>query len=101
MHTSAQMLQSKWSDLFQIQPQHWLSSVTGVQLALCPEESARYRFISCMLMSLSTMLHLEMPHVNVLSKIDLIRQYGKLGGWEGLVEAWVAMGNVRKHIYLA
>ena len=25
------------------------------------------------------MLHLELPHVNVLSKIDLIRQYGDLG----------------------
>lgn len=25
------------------------------------------------------MLHLELPHVNVLSKIDLVRQYGQLG----------------------
>jgi len=25
------------------------------------------------------MLHLELPHINVLSKIDLVRQYGKLG----------------------
>lgn len=25
------------------------------------------------------MLHLELPHVNVLSKIDLIAQYGDLG----------------------
>lgn len=25
------------------------------------------------------MLHLELPHVNVLSKIDLIKQYGDLG----------------------
>ena len=24
------------------------------------------------------MLHLELPHVNLLSKIDLIEQYGKL-----------------------
>jgi hypothetical protein len=31
------------------------------------------------MLSLSTMLHLELPHVNVLSKIDLVRQYGKLG----------------------
>jgi len=30
---------------------------------------------------MSTMLHLELPHINVLSKIDLVRQYGKLGGW--------------------
>lgn len=25
------------------------------------------------------MLHVELPHVNVLSKMDLIEQYGKLG----------------------
>lgn len=25
------------------------------------------------------MLHLELPHVNVLSKIDLLRHYGRLG----------------------
>lgn len=25
------------------------------------------------------MLHVELPHVNVLSKMDLMEQYGKLG----------------------
>lgn len=25
------------------------------------------------------MLHLELPHINVLSKIDIITQYGELG----------------------
>jgi hypothetical protein len=25
------------------------------------------------------MLHLELPHINVLSKIDLLTQYGDLG----------------------
>jgi hypothetical protein len=25
------------------------------------------------------MLHLELPHINVLSKVDLVRQYGDLG----------------------
>lgn len=28
------------------------------------------------------MLHVELPHVNVLSKMDLIEQYGKLGKLE-------------------
>ena len=37
------------------------------------------RYISALLLSLSTMLHLELPHINLLSKVDLIRQYGKLG----------------------
>ena len=37
------------------------------------------KYISVLLLSLRTMLHLELPHVNVLSKIDLIKQYGDLG----------------------
>lgn len=36
------------------------------------------KFISVVLTSLSTMLQVELPHVNVLSKTDLIEQYGKL-----------------------
>jgi GPN-loop GTPase len=37
------------------------------------------KFISVLMASLRTMLHLELPHVNVLSKLDLITQYGDLG----------------------
>lgn len=36
------------------------------------------KFISVLLTSLSTMLQVELPHVNVLSKADLIEHYGKL-----------------------
>lgn len=36
------------------------------------------KFISVLCTTLSTMLHVELPHVNVLSKMDLIEQYGKL-----------------------
>uniref|UniRef100_A0A8C3J0I9 GPN-loop GTPase 2 n=1 Tax=Calidris pygmaea TaxID=425635 RepID=A0A8C3J0I9_9CHAR len=36
------------------------------------------KFISVLCTSLSTMLHVELPHVNILSKMDLIEQYGKL-----------------------
>jgi GPN-loop GTPase len=32
-----------------------------------------------LLLSLRAMLHLELPHINVLSKIDLLTQYGDLG----------------------
>ncbi|GAB6019899.1 GPN-loop GTPase 2 [Chamberlinius hualienensis] len=35
-------------------------------------------FVSALLTSLSTMLHIEMPHINVLSKLDLIEKYGTL-----------------------
>ncbi|TGZ57802.1 hypothetical protein CRM22_009857 [Opisthorchis felineus] len=36
------------------------------------------KFISCLLTSLSTMLQLSLPHVNILSKADLIEQFGEL-----------------------
>lgn len=36
------------------------------------------KYVSALLLSLSTMLHMELPHVNVLSKMDLIESYGKL-----------------------
>lgn len=36
------------------------------------------KFISVLCTSLSTMLQVELPHVNILSKMDLIEQYGKL-----------------------
>lgn len=36
------------------------------------------KFISVLLLCLSTMLQIELPHVNILSKMDLIKQYGKL-----------------------
>jgi hypothetical protein len=36
------------------------------------------KFISVLLTSLSTMLQIELPHVNVLSKCDLIEKFGKL-----------------------
>ncbi|KAL6764987.1 GPN-loop GTPase [Haematococcus lacustris] len=46
-----------------------------VDAHLCTDAN---KFISCLLLSLSTMLHLELPHINVLSKVDLLRQYGQL-----------------------
>ncbi|KAG8227588.1 hypothetical protein J437_LFUL000688 [Ladona fulva] len=36
------------------------------------------KFISTLLMSLTTMLNIALPHVNVLSKTDLTERYGKL-----------------------
>ncbi|WVZ75371.1 hypothetical protein U9M48_023428 [Paspalum notatum var. saurae] len=37
------------------------------------------KYVSALLLSLSTMLHLELAHINVLSKIDLIENYGNIG----------------------
>ncbi|CAM9595851.1 unnamed protein product, partial [Chrysoparadoxa australica] len=35
-------------------------------------------FVSVVLLSLMTMMRLELPHINILSKVDLIQQYGEL-----------------------
>ncbi len=53
-----------------------LAAVHLVDSHLCSDPS---KYVSALLLSLSTLLHLELPHVNVLSKIDLIESYGKLG----------------------
>lgn len=37
-----------------------------------------FKYISVLLMSLQTMLKLELPHINILSKFDLIEQFGEL-----------------------
>ena len=37
------------------------------------------KYISVLLLSLRAMLQLELPHVNLLSKIDLLSQFGNLG----------------------
>ncbi|EJD05584.1 uncharacterized protein FOMMEDRAFT_79553 [Fomitiporia mediterranea MF3/22] len=36
------------------------------------------KYVSVLLLSLRTMLHLELPHINVFSKVDLVSQYGDL-----------------------
>ncbi|CAI0464553.1 unnamed protein product [Linum tenue] len=51
-----------------------LTAVHLVDAHLCSDAA---KYVSGLLLSLSTMLHLELPHINVLSKIDLIENYGK------------------------
>ncbi|PNF35351.1 GPN-loop GTPase 2 [Cryptotermes secundus] len=51
-----------------------LCSVHLVDAHYCSDPG---KFISALLLSLSTMLQMELPHINVLSKIDLMVQYGK------------------------
>ncbi|KAL6634169.1 hypothetical protein ACP70R_026840 [Stipagrostis hirtigluma subsp. patula] len=52
-----------------------LTAVHLVDAHLCCDPG---KYVSALLLSLSTMLHLELPHINVLSKIDLIENYGNL-----------------------
>ena len=53
-----------------------LTAVHLVDAHLCSDPG---KYVSALILSLSTMLHMELPHINVLSKIDLIESYGKLG----------------------
>lgn len=52
-----------------------LCSVHLVDSVQCKQGTA---FVAATLLALSTTLQLELPHVNVLSKIDLLPQYGEL-----------------------
>ena len=36
------------------------------------------KYLAALLLSLATMLHLELPQVNLLSKVDLVEAYGRL-----------------------
>ncbi|XP_066278121.1 GPN-loop GTPase 2-like [Branchiostoma lanceolatum] len=60
------------------QLQKWdfrLVSVHLVDSHYCSDPS---KFVSVLLTSLATMVQMELPHVNVLSKIDLVEKFGKL-----------------------
>eukprot|EP00941_MAST-03F_sp_MAST-3F-sp1_P002577 g2577.t1 len=52
--------------------------LVGVHLVDAHYCSDPAKYISASLLSLSTMLRLELPHVNVLSKMDLLENYGTL-----------------------
>ena len=54
---------------------HRLTAVHLVDAHHCADPA---KFISVLLVTLSTMVQLEMPQVNLLSKVDLIEAYGEL-----------------------
>ncbi|XP_059810654.1 GPN-loop GTPase 2 [Hypanus sabinus] len=56
----------------------WNVRLTAVHLVDSHYCTDPAKFISVLCTSLSTMLHVELPHVNVLSKMDLIEKFGKL-----------------------
>ncbi|KAL0488406.1 GPN-loop GTPase [Acrasis kona] len=57
----------------------WNYRMAAVHLIDAHHCSDPSKFMSALMVSLSTMIRLELPHVNILSKIDLVEQYGKLG----------------------
>ena len=52
-----------------------LAGVNLVDAQLCTDAG---KYVAALLASLSTMLHLELPHVNLLSKADLVPSFGEL-----------------------
>lgn len=58
--------------------QQWNHHICVVHLVDSHHCSDPAKFLSVLMVSLSTMCHLELPHINVLSKIDLIEQFGDL-----------------------
>ena len=62
----------------------WVAKTDVIQLVAVHLTDAHHitdasKFISVVLLALRAMMQLEMPHVNVLSKIDLLSRYGDLG----------------------
>jgi hypothetical protein len=62
-----------------LSPCFFFSQLTAVHLVDSHYCTDPAKFISVLCTSLATMLHVELPHVNLLSKMDLIEHYGKLG----------------------
>lgn len=69
---------------------HVLCRVSASRDAICGQLAAVHlcdahyvtdpaKYVSVLLLSLRTMLQLELPHINVLSKIDILSHYGDLG----------------------
>ena len=54
--------------------QKWSYRITAVHLVDSHHCTDPTKFISVVLCSLTTMLHLNLPHVNVLSKMDLLKK---------------------------
>lgn len=52
--------------------------VVSVHLIDCENCTDPSKFVSSLLVSLSCMLQIELPHVNILSKIDLLSKYKEL-----------------------
>lgn len=55
-----------------------MMKLTAVHLVDAHYCSDPFKFVSVLLTSLSTMIKLELPHVNVLSKVDIMEKYGRL-----------------------
>jgi GTPase SAR1 family protein len=65
-------------DLFAKISRDWNVQLCAVQMVDSHHIADASKYISVLLVCLSSMINLEMPMVHVLSKIDLVEQFGKL-----------------------
>jgi hypothetical protein len=56
----------------------WNYQLAAIQLIEVYHCMDPFKYLSAVLMSLTTMLHLGLPHINVLSKVDLMESFGAL-----------------------
>ena len=75
MHVSDPQCKHEWRDHVFSLGDRRLAAVQLVDAHLCTDAG---KYMSALLLCLSTMLHLELPHVNLLSKMDLLPSYGPL-----------------------
>tara|TARA_B110000444_G_scaffold250921_1_gene278048 strand:+ start:249 stop:1322 length:1074 start_codon:yes stop_codon:yes gene_type:complete len=71
-------LHESLKNIIGVMQNEWHYRVVTVHLVdghLCADP---WKYVAALMLSLSTMLHLETPHVNVLSKVDLMDKYGEL-----------------------
>lgn len=73
-HTAMRSIIKKLTD------KNALTDLRLVCLNLCDAHYASDlgKYIGVLMNSLSTMLNLELPHINILSKVDLVEKYGKV-----------------------
>lgn len=64
--------------IVQTMTEKWGMKLTCVNLIDSHHCSDPSKFLSVLLLSLNSMVQLELPHVNVLSKMDLMEQFGEL-----------------------
>lgn len=63
--------------ILKVMTDEWHYRLTAVHLVDAHLAADPGKYLAAALLSLSTMLHLGLPHVNALSKVDLVAQYGR------------------------
>lgn len=66
-----------------------MSQLVAVHLSDAHYITDASKFISVALLALRAMMQMELPHINVLSKIDLLSTYGELRMWR--LAVWQAV----------